>query len=147
MIIQNVMQLFPRRPYYIINMGGAFQSVRQKATHAVVMPMESTEHITATVVTGGCRANTSEFIRLRCLDPFCKFRPRGTEAEEDQDVNPDDMDVVDDQAFEENDDDDVEMAAPNESPQKRSSTAHTRNVFPFAYPESFYRRILRAWPD
>jgi hypothetical protein len=156
-VIQNLTQLFPRRPFYIINMGGAVQSVRQKATHAVLMPMDGTETVAPTVVTGNCRANSSEKIRLRCLDPKCKHRPgRGTEAEwpeEEEDVNPDDKDITDEQLFEEDVDDDEcqhdeEMAAPSESPSKaRSSVLHKRNVFPFAHPESFYKRLLRAWPD
>jgi hypothetical protein len=109
-----------------------------------------------TVVTGGCRANSSEKIRLRCLDPRCKLRPRGTEAEwgeEEEDVNPDDKDVAEEQLFEEDVDDeeflhDEEMAAPSDSPSKaRSSGLHKRNVFPFAHPESFYKRLLRARPD
>ena len=154
-VVQNLTQLFPRRPFYIINMGGAVQSVRQKATHAVLMPMDAMETV-ASVVTGGCRANSSEKIRLRCLDPKCKFRPRGTGAEfeeEEEDVNPDDKDVAEEQLFEEDVDDeeflhDEEMAAPSDSPSKaRSSGLHKRNVFPFAHPESFYKRLLRAWPD
>jgi hypothetical protein len=155
-VIQNLVMLFPRRPYYIINMGGAVQSQRQKATHAVLMPLDPSLSVATTVVTGGCRANSYEKIRLRCLDSRCKFRPRGTGeewGEEEEDVNPDDKDFAEEQLFEEDCDDEEDLhgeatAAPSDSPSKaQSSGLQKRNVFPFANPESFYKRLLGARPN
>lgn len=156
-ITMNLAKLYPRRPYYIVNMGGQVQSIRQKATHAVIMPLDSASQVEMAVMTGTCRAVASEMIRLRCLDPKCRFRPRQADGAEmdddDEDLNPDDKECEDDDFFEEDQDLDDEQQLESQlqdgrSPSKVQSGAclQKRKVFAFAHPESFYGRLLCAKP-
>ncbi len=66
---------FPARPAFLIVMSTGKQSRRVKPSFALYMPMDINEEIPTFISLKGCRASSSEGLRLRCLDYDCAHRP------------------------------------------------------------------------
>ena len=146
---------FPKRPIFVIQFGFPTQTTYTRSMFGIYLPAVGSSSAGAPgfVSLAGCRAKASECLRLRCMDPKCKFRG-------DQDAN-DDPDAAnadlndDDQEFgdfdsrdtvedEEPDEGELALAAvePADAATDGAGSKFKRNLFPFASPVAVHSKVL-----
>ncbi len=144
-----VSKTWPKRAAFVVQCGSERQTASARQTYAVYLPLDPTESIPALISSAGCRAKSSEGLRLRCVDRACAFRQEGAFDEDEPDnehaeIPEDDLECADaDGQFddeEEEEDVAVEGSATAVAPPPKQ--LRVVNVFPFAHPVALHARIL-----
>jgi hypothetical protein len=105
------------------------------------------------------KANSYEGLRFRCVDPQCKHRPTGGEAEGESSIpeeDAEDLEVSAYMCFDEVDAEDADMEVDaalqceegddknkNEEPPKAPTRLRDVDMFTFAFPIEWYRKIMQ----
>ena len=151
MVTASMSTHFPNRPRYTMQCSAAdFQSNRLRPTYAVYSPSNPNDPVPSQFLAKGCRASSSEGIRLRCTSRRCKLRvtPLDSTAELPicHEINEDDLEHLDNvfPHFEEDDDNDVHdphdsaHSILNESDDKPLIT----QLWTHAMPKAWYKTLL-----
>lgn len=165
-VVANVSKTFPKRPFFVIQCAvGKLQTQKKLPSYLVCVqgPGCEGDQVVSIVDMSSCRASAYEGLRFRCTDPACKYRSGGLAAddgstEEVPEVPEEDAEEPDVSAYliaeedETNVDQDMEvdaaLAAEDAGRQPDSDAgsprAHNKgkDVFTFAFPLQWYKRIL-----
>ena len=151
---QNMMQLWPKMPIFTVTLHAQeTQTLRQRNNYVIVVvvgkdPSNTTIPVSAPLLK--CRAKRQEALRLRCMDRGCSFRSVDEKAKlcpADQtpdpccEFEPDDLEMEDEQPFEE-DSEGLEAASAFESSIPGEKRGYLVDLWTFARPESWYTGLL-----
>ena len=152
-VLNLVQKRWKDRQAFVVTLGGDMQGTRTKSSYAIYIPLVSGDPVPTVLSLSGCRAKSSEALRFRCPFEDCKYRgvcpPYTNEAEgadENKDIDADDLDNTDGDFEADEEDDQAEEDAVREGEEKIACEGPKKkrlvNIFPFARPVAFYKRIL-----
>ena len=161
----NLQRHFPKLQRYVVQCApGKVQSQRKVPSYVVYVsgPGCDADQVQSNVDLSRCNARAYEGLRFRCTDPACKYRSKNEDLSDNTNDVPEEdaeeLDVSAYLAFEEDDaevekdmevdaalaaEEDPLMAESEEAQAVARQMKKQADVFTFAFPIEWYRRILR----
>ena len=144
-------QRFNKRGIFAVQLGSETQTTNTRSGFAVYMAPPNVSHpVPCFVNVAKCRAKASEGLRMRCMDPRCKYRGSGNTDEEDPEAANAELNE-DDQEFggydprdmvEEDEATEADLALAQVEGELGSAGAFKRNLWPFASPVAAHAKVL-----
>ena len=156
-MMEALQKRFPGRPVYAVQMAVGRQSERVKPSYGLYMPMDAKleSGCPTSVNVAGCRAISSEGIRLVCANENCHMRPKNAAASSGSTADIPDIPVEDTEepdfeacfeAGEDEDDNEATIPMETEEPallaEDKKAKAVVVSLWPYAIPISLQKCIL-----